>query len=427
MTTIRYEKIKNFNDLYDIGVMIKKGILKMPNITKMAKHLGCSRDKARNVLNGVTPKKTRNRKKYLDNYKSILFELLNDQHSEFDYIQHLYNYMVREYQITCSYSTFRLYIKSDEELNSCYKKSSYSNKFIERFETLPGEQAQFDLKEDIPITFKDGRKTKIHIATLTMGYSRFNIRLVILDKSYNTIENFLAMSFEMLGGVPKELVIDNIKCLVDKPRTSNTPALINSKFIEFSKDYNFNVKPCMLYRPQTKVKTETQNKVPSQIKNYNGTYIDLHEVVKITKIINDEDNASISQATGLPAEFLLKKEKAVLNKLPCQEVRQNHFFKMNEVAVTNDCLFSYKGNKYSVPKAYQGKKIGIVIFNNRLHIYFNKSLITCHEISKKKINILESHDLSYITKHTTCNENKTNMIDSSTTMSVYGGILYDNI
>jgi hypothetical protein len=37
-------------------------------------------------------------------------------------------------------------------------------------------------------------------------------------------------------------------------------------------------------RPETKSKTETQNKVPSQLKNYNGQYADLHEVHDIFSI-----------------------------------------------------------------------------------------------------------------------------------------------
>ena len=84
--------------------------------------------------------------------------------------------------------------------------------------------------------------------------------------------SFLARAFEHIGGVPKELVIDNLKQFVEKPRTKDDEAILTNIFSEFAKDYGFKVKPCMPYRPQTKGKTETQNKIMEQLKNYNGKY-----------------------------------------------------------------------------------------------------------------------------------------------------------
>ena len=65
----------------------------------------------------------------------------------------------------------------------------------------------------------------------------------------------------------------------------------------------------MSRRPQTKGKTETQNKTVDQLKNYNGEYngvLNMHEKLEV---INKEDNERISQATRLPRIFLLQKEK----------------------------------------------------------------------------------------------------------------------
>lgn len=62
-------------------------------------------------------------------------------------------------------------------------------------------------------------------------------------------------------------------------------------------------------RPQTKSKTETQNKIVDQLKNYNEHYEDLDDICEKLEIINKEDNKSISQATKLPRIFLFKKEK----------------------------------------------------------------------------------------------------------------------
>ncbi|WP_297671445.1 hypothetical protein [Thomasclavelia sp.] len=77
----------------------------------------------------------------------------------------------------------------------------------------------------------------------------------------------------------------------------------------------------MPYRPETKGKTETQNKIVAQLKNYNGHYSGLSDMHNKLKIINNEDNEHPSQATKRPRNFLLKKEKGDLFPLPSKEIR----------------------------------------------------------------------------------------------------------
>lgn len=113
------------------------------------------------------------------------------------------------------------------------------------------------------------------------------------------------------------------------------------------------------------------------------------------EIINNEDNNNISQATKFPRIFLLEKEKGDLNQLPSIEIRKKYHLSTKEVQVTNESLISYKSNKYSVPKEFIGLKVGLVIKENELHIYYKGKIITIHEISENLLNIKEEHDLKY--------------------------------
>ena len=396
MTEIIINNIENINDLAMFANPFKKGKLKL-NISKLARELNKDRKTIRNYLNGKTPSTKRKRVKYLDEYREVIVKLLTDKYRTFDYIDHLHNYLVREHKITCSRSTLNRYVRMDDEINSLFNKKK-SQKFYERFETKPGVQAQFDLKERIKIIYETGEVIRVNVATLTLGFSRYNVREIVLDTKYETIVNFLASAFETIGGVPKELVIDNIKCLVDKPRTKDKDAILNVKFEEFLRDYDLKCKPCMPYRPETKGKTETQNKKPSQLENYNGTYVDLLDVHDKLKIINDEDNESISQATNLPRIFLLNKGKGEFSNLPPRRIRENYHLSLNKVAVTKDSLVSYKSNKYSVPKRLIGFKVNLIVKNSQLHIYYNNKIVTVHDISKNKLNIKKSHNLYYPSK-----------------------------
>lgn len=54
-------------------------------------------------------------------------------------------------------------------------------------------------------------------------------------------------------------------------------------------------------------------------------------------------------------------------------------------------MISYKSNQYSVPPEYQGKKVGLQVYDDHLWIYYNMKLIAQHPISKAKLNYQEAH------------------------------------
>ncbi len=395
MTELILEFLSSKEDLLLLSKNFKKGEIQL-NISKISRHLKIDRKTAKKYLNGQVPKKKRNKPKYLDEYLDKIKELLNDEMREFDYIDHLYRYMKREYSIKCNRVTFNRYIRNNPELNDLFKRN-HSDSFTVRFETEPGQQVQFDLKEKVKLITTTGEEILVYIPTLTFGWSRFNYRKIVLDTKVETLLIFLAEAFEELGGVPKEIVIDNLKSFVDKSRYKDNPAILNVKFDEFCKEYGIEVKPCIARRPKTKGKTETQNKIVDELKNYSGHYKDIDDIHEKLRIINEEDNQAISQATKLPRIFLFNKEKGDLNPLPSKEVRSKYHLKLNEVMVSNESLISYKSNKYSVPKKYIGLKVGLIVEKNELHIYYNKQIITKHDITEKLLNIKPEHDLVYKT------------------------------
>lgn len=418
MTDLIIKFLKRKEDLLLLSKAYLKGDIKV-NISKISRHLEIDRKTVRNYLNGKLPKKTRTKHKYLDDFREILLEVLNDEFREFEYIDHLYRFMKREYNITCNRVTFNRYIRNDEVLNLVFK-SNCKDSFTVRFVTEPGQQVQFDLKEKVKMVTKEGFKTLVYIPTLTFGWSRYNYRKIVLDTKTETLIAFLAKAFESIGGVPKEIVIDNLKAFVEKARYKENPAILNDKFAEFCKDYNIEVKPCIARRPQTKGKTETQNKIVGELKNYSGHIQDLNEIHDLLEIINKEDNESISQATKLPRILLFNKEKGDLNSLPSKEIRAKYHLKLNEVHVSNESLVTYKSNKYSVPKKYIGFKVGLSVIKDELHIYYNNQIITIHTISDKPLNIKPEHNLYYEQKNIMNNKPTENFITNE-----LGAINYD--
>ena len=77
------------------------------------------------------------------------------------------------------------------------------------------------------------------------------------------------------------------------------------------------------------------------------------------------------------------------------------------VKVSNESLFYYKGSKYSVPIKFINHTLSLREEDNKLYIYYNKDLITIHNISNQYINYKDEHyneGIMTILKHKTQNE-----------------------
>lgn len=119
--------------------------------------------------------------------------------------------------------------------------------------------------------------------------------------------SFLAESFEAFGGVPKTVLTDNMKTIMDESRTEHQKGKINERFFQFAKDMGFEVKPCIAGRLRTK----------GQIDEV------LHNQTRSSVI---ESITVITQGTGKIPILALKKERNLLSPLPHERIRS--FYKI---------------------------------------------------------------------------------------------------
>ena len=61
------------------------------------------------------------------------------------------------------------------------------------------------------------------------------------------------------------------------------------------------------------------------------------------------------------------------------------------VKVNTSGMISYKSNQYSVPPEYQGKTVGLQVYDNQIYVYHNMKLIVQHKVSQSKLNYKEEH------------------------------------
>jgi len=122
---------------------------------------------------------------------------------------------------------------------------------VVRFETAPGQQAQFDFAE---FRFPWGKR----YAVLTvLGYSRFLTVEWVSRQTALTVMRALERAFTAFGGVPQEILFDQLKAvIVEDHRGTGGRLLENLEFVRFAAHWQFTIRACRPYRAQTKGKVE---------------------------------------------------------------------------------------------------------------------------------------------------------------------------
>jgi transposase len=380
-------EINKLEDLVKLKALIEESNLKV-NLSEIARELGCDRRTVKKYIRGYEKVATRNRKSPIDDYYSLIQELLNSETRIFYYKRVLWQYLVDNHGLKVKQSTFRGYISRHPEFNKYFKnkhKSAVSNNSVLRFETSIGEQAQLDWKETMKIILSNGEVIIINIFVLILSYSRFRVYRISLDKTQEILFSFLDDAFNTFGGVPREILCDNMKTIMDAPRTEYSKGKVNNKFSQFANDYGFKVRPCIAGKPNTKAKVESPMRLLDELYAYSG-HITYEELVLKVKELNERINAKCHTTTGKIPILHLKKEQDFLLPLPQKQIRSLYRIKTTTVKVNPQSLICFKSNFYSVPPEYIGSTLKLQVYDNKIHVYNSTNLIALHDISNQKLN-----------------------------------------
>lgn len=351
-----------------------------PNFSELAREYGMDRRTVKKYYEGYEGKpKNKNKSSKLDKFYDeikIKFEIKGVT------VKGVYEYFLSKGYEIGTYSNFNKYVKRKG------LKPTKKTKAHPRFETPEGEQAQVDWKEDIKLTSKHGEEFSINVFNFKLGYSRYSYFELRKNKTQQDLFECLINAFKAIGGVPKRILFDNMKTVVDIEKGRRK---INNKMKAFADDFNFKIELCKPRHSFTKGKVEVSNKFVDWILPYNGDFEDEEDLKNIIKEINKKINLSVNQATSVPPILLFQKEKEYLSPLPNPSIIEHYLDLEQKAKVLKDSTVYYKGNKYSVPKKYLGKTLNLKLIDDKLHIYFNTELICVHKLSNKKINYLPEH------------------------------------
>jgi transposase len=122
---------------------------------------------------------------------------------------------------------------------------------VVRFETAPGHQAQVDFAE---FRLPWGKR---YALVVVLGYSRMMWLQFYSRQTMAVLIRGLESAFEFLGGVPNELLFDQLKAvIIDDERLAGGKLLENAEFMRFAAHWGFRIRACRPYRARTKGKVE---------------------------------------------------------------------------------------------------------------------------------------------------------------------------
>lgn len=353
-----------------------------PNFSELARQYGVDRRTVKKYYDGYSGKPANHHKaSKLDSYQELIKDKLSIIGTK---IVSVYQFILAEKDPDIgTYSNFLKYVHDRGLVSEKIQKGH------PRFETAAGKQAQVDWKEDLQLTSRSGEVFTIQVFDYKLGFSRYCHFTLKLSRTQQDVFDCLIDAFEQTGGIPEEILFDNMTAIVS---WKGNQRQVSERFKAFAKDFGFKAKFAKPYSPFTKGKVETINKFLNRLLPYQGEFDDIENLNQILSKINKNVNQEKCQATNVPPLLLFQKEKEHLQALPSKAVIDSYKNHDRHTKVQIDSMITFNSYKYSVPMAYIGKQVTLrVTDDNRLQIYFNTELIAIHTISKKMLNYLPEH------------------------------------
>ena len=183
---------------------------------------------------------------------------------------------------------------------------------VVRFETPPGLQAQVDFAE---FRLPWGKRFALLVV---LGYSRLMWVRFYPRQTMAVLMGGLQEAFATFGGVPAELLFDQLKAvIINDQREIGGRLLENSEFLRFAAHWNFRIRACRPYRAKTKGKVERPVRYVRESFFYGREFLndaDLNE--RTLAWLRQTANIRVHGTTGeVPQVRFDRDERALLNAL----------------------------------------------------------------------------------------------------------------
>ncbi len=218
-------------------------------ISAIAREMGITRNTVKKHLREKNPSSYARKKRpsILDPYR----DYITQQIEKYDLSAIRIYEEMRKKGYRGSYTRVKDYCRSQRKYRSISA--------VYRYETEPGRQAQVDFGDFGHIEM-DGKRARLYLFSYILSNSRYSYIEFTVDISTEALIRMHINAFRYTGGIPSEILFDNMKQIVLERRLKASESRFNPEFQQFSQYYAFNVRLCYPYRPQTKGKVKQESR-----------------------------------------------------------------------------------------------------------------------------------------------------------------------
>jgi transposase len=254
-----------------------------------------------------------------------------------------------------------------------------SQKHFTPYETLPGEQSQFDWSPYSVLI--GGELMSVIFFAYINAFSRFQIFQASRTHDQGSVFQALEDSLIESGGVPGRIQTDNAKVFVTNASKNNFQW--NQRYLHFCGHYGFQPARSLPRHPWSKGKVEKPFQYLEDHFIAGNSFRDFEDLIKKLKVFQQTVARRMHATLKASPEKLLAKDREAFSPLP-----ETRFIGTREELrkVTLDCLFSFGGSRYSAPWFFAGRQIWVrVVQGFYLEVYSQANkLIARHTLAKEK-------------------------------------------
>ena len=275
---------------------------------------------------------------------------------------------------SCSYVTFARRLAKIE-------KEETPVKVIPPRIKIPGEEIEVDYSGDtIPfVSSSTGEKTGTELFVGVLPYSQNFYAEFSLSQTLPSLIMSVVNMLHFFGGVPKFLVVDNMRTAVNKYHKYDP--WLNRSFLDMANHYKTGITPARPYRPKDKPSVERAVGIVQQhfFPSIRGVrHYSLDELNRKLFDFSKDYRKRPLQRKGISRDEFFEKERAALGSLP--ETRYE-FCEWKKAKTHPDCHFQHDKNYYSVPYARVGDALDVKFNEKTVTAYFEGEHVATHAVA----------------------------------------------
>ena len=298
-------------------------------------------------------------------YKDEIKKLLEDKEMTAKQVWRL----VREnHGIDVGYTTIKRYLRSEFSYGS--------TKATVRIETPPGQEAQVDFGyAGLMFDPESQRSRRAWAFIMTLSSSRHKFVRFVFHQDTNMWLDCHERAFAFFGGVPKRIILDNLKSGVMKPDIYD-PTL-NRAYADMERFYGFVADPAKVGMAQHKGKVERTVPVVRKHLLAGRTFADITNANgRALHWCRDEIGMEVHGTTKKkPYPTFVTEEQPHLMPLPSTPFERPLW---KECTVHPDHHIVFDKSYYSLPTRYIGKKVWVKGTQKVAEIFLDQERIKLH-------------------------------------------------